>query len=192
VCACLSLYFFLSPSLSLLLRVLGMKVATKFVAPLPADQVTQLHHILDTSPQKRVRMRAHAVLLSAKGLCIHEIACIYEVHRDTVSSWIDKWTSSGLDALYDRPRRGGPCKLNEAEHALAYALLQAHPHAPRRVLGLIEQKTGKTSSRSNLRRLAQKRGLTWKRVRKSVRSKRDEAAFGTAQQTLATLKKTSG
>ncbi len=169
-----------------------MKVATKFVCALAPDEMKQLQDLMDTSSSKRVRMRAHSILLSSQGSSMDAIARIYRVHRDTVSSWIDKWRASGVDGLYDRPRSGGPAKLNEKEQAIAHALLDAHPHAPKRVLGLLAEKTGKTISNSSLRRIAKRRGLRWKRVRKSVKSKRDEQAFHVAWQELETLKKTSG
>ena len=47
------------------------------------------------------------------------------MHRDTVSAWIDRWTTAGLSGLYDQPRSGGPPKLNEQEQAVAQALIQA-------------------------------------------------------------------
>lgn len=168
-----------------------MKVATKFVSPLNRAQTTQLGHLMNHDLSRRVRMRAHSILLSSQGRSIDEIVDIYQVTRITVSSWIDKWEESGVDALYDRPRSGGPPKLNEQEQEVAQSLIKAHPHAPKRILALLEEKTGKTISSSSLKRLAKKAGLRWKRVRKSVKSKRDPQAFDTAKKELAALKKTS-
>ena len=166
-----------------------MKVATKFVPPLDRDQTTQLGHLMDHDLSRRVRMRAHSILLSSQGHSIDEIAQIYQVHRITVSSWLDKWEGSGVEGLFDRPRSGGPPKLNEPEQAVAKELIKAHPHAPKRILALLEEKTGKTISSSSLKRLAKKAGLRWKRVRKSVKSKRDPQAFDTAKKELEALKK---
>ena len=177
--------------LSALIDEVVMKVATKFVSALTPEEMTHLQHLLDTAVAKRVRRRAHSILLSSQGQSIDEIARIYRVHRDTVYAWIDRWTTAGLSGLYDQPRSGGPPKLNEQEQAVAQALIQAHPQAPKTVLGLLAEKTGKTISSSSLRRIAKRSGLRWKRVRKSVKSKRDEQAFRTAQQELETLKKTS-
>lgn len=63
---------------------------------------------------------------------------------------------------------------------------------PDRSLALLSETTGKTISRSSLRRLAQKAGLRWKRVRKSLKTQRDEAAFAHAKKEIDGLKKTAG
>lgn len=166
-----------------------MKIATKFVSELETDQQMSLHHILDTDPSRRVRQRAHSILLSANGTSIDEIAQIYQVHRDTVSSWIDRWTTSGVEGLSDQPRSGSPPKLDEHEQEMVQDLIAAHPNSPKMVLAQLADNTGKTISRSTLKRLAKRAGLSWKRVRKSVKSKRDEQAFEVAKKEIETLKK---
>ena len=176
-----------------------MKVATKFVSALDSNQTNQLKGLMNTAPSRRVRMRAHSILLSAKGTSIDEIAKIYQVHRNSVSSWIDKWEASGGNGLYDQPRSGSPPKLNEKEQGVAKDLIKAHPNAPKRVVALLAGKTGKTISTSSLRRIAKGTGLRWKRVRKSVkpacaehadRSKRNDKAFEEGKKELEGLKKT--
>jgi len=168
-----------------------LKVATKFVSAPGCNQTNQLNQLMATDPSRRVRMRAHTILLSSQGMPIDEIAQIYQVHRNSVSSWIDKWETSGTAGLYDQPRSGSPPKLNEKEQEVAKDLLKVHPNAPKRVLALLAEKTGKTISSSCLRRLAKGDGLRWKRVRKSVKSKRDDQAFEAAKRELEALKKTS-
>jgi len=94
--------------------------------------------------------------------------------------------------LRDKPRSGGPSKLNEQEKEVAKALLKTHPNMPKMVLGLLSEKTGKTISRSSLRRIAKGAGLRWKRVRKSLKSKRDQEAFDKAKEEIDALKKNIG
>ena len=71
-----------------------MKVATKFVSALSPGQIQHLEDLAQRDSVRRVRMRAHSILLSSRGSSIDEIARIYQVHRDTVSSrYIRKlWT----------------------------------------------------------------------------------------------------
>ena len=166
-----------------------MKVATRFVSALDDDQKAHLQHVMNTDGSRRVRMRAHSILLSSNGTSMDEIAQIYQVHRDTVSSWIGRWEASGIDGLSDQPRSGGPPKLNEQEQELAQELIRAHPHSPKMALALLTEKTGKTISRSTLKRIVKRAGLSWKRVRKSAKSKRDDQAFKTAQKEIERLKK---
>ncbi len=65
----------------------------------------------------RIRMRAHSILLSAKGYTIEIIADIFQAARDTVSSWIDRWEQSGVNGLSDLPSGGRPPLLTDVERA---------------------------------------------------------------------------
>ena len=168
-----------------------VKVATKFVSALCPDQQHQLEHLAAHDPTRRVRRRAHSLLLSARGSSIDEIAHIYQVHRNTVSSWIDHWEQEGVNGLPDKPRSGGPSKLTASEKEAAQALLQTYPNAPNPVLAVLNETTGKTISRSTLKRIAKGAGLRWKRMRKSIKHKRNEQAFTQAQKEIEALKKTS-
>lgn len=168
-----------------------MKVATKFVAPLTSEETHALTQVMDTTRKKRVRIRAHTILLSSQGIAIDQIAHLYQVHRNSVSSWLDRWAEEGLAGLPDRPRSGSPPKLTPSEKALAKDLIRQHPNAIKQVRAHLYDQTGKSWSISSLRRLAKQMNLRWKRVRKSVKTKRDEQAFRTAEKELATLKKTS-
>jgi transposase len=168
-----------------------MKVATKFVSALGPAQVRSLEELAEGDPVRRIRMRAHGILLSARGSSVDEIARIYQVHRDTVSSWLDRFAQLGVDGLRDKPRSGSPSKLDAQEKEVVKELLKAHPNAPNVVLAQLTEKTGKSISRSSLRRLAKGAGLRWKRVRKSLKSKRDEEAFTQAKKEIEGLKKTA-
>lgn len=72
----------------------------------------------------RERMRAHAILLSAKGYCLDQLADIFEADRDTVSRWLDDWIAYGLEGLSDAPRPGRPGKLNDQACAIIAGTLQ--------------------------------------------------------------------
>ena len=168
-----------------------MKVATKFVSALDPDQVQSLEGLAESDPVRRVRMRAHSILLSARGSSLDEIAQIYQVHRDTVSSWLNLFAQLGVEGLRDKPRSGSPSKLNAPEKEVVKELLKSHPNAPKVVLAQLTEKTGKSISRSTLRRLAKGAGLRWKRVRKSLKSKRDKEAFAQAKKEIEGLKKTA-
>ncbi|MCA1617603.1 MAG: helix-turn-helix domain-containing protein, partial [Acidobacteria bacterium] len=56
----------------------------------------------------RTRMRAHAILLSARRYSINQIADIFAVDRETVTSWLARWEESGTDALDDDSKSGRP------------------------------------------------------------------------------------
>jgi transposase len=56
-------------------------------------------------------MRAHAVLLSARGYSLDQIADIYQQDRDRVSLWLDWWNECEYDGLADDPKSGRPATL---------------------------------------------------------------------------------
>src|SRR4029434_175583 len=86
----------------------AMKTPTRFIASLTEAQRAELNEVMRSHPNARTRMRAHAVLLSARGYAIDRIADIYEVDRDSVSTWLDRWEQHGAAGLEEQPRRRPP------------------------------------------------------------------------------------
>ena len=82
----------------------------------------------------RVRQRAHAVLLSAKGYSLDQAADVLGVDRDAVSRWLDRWERGGLDALADAPKSGRPPKVDAALVAEVVVAAQQSPASVRRTL----------------------------------------------------------
>lgn len=160
------------------------RTATRFVEPLDDADREVLQYLMDNGETARIRRRAHAILLSDAEKSVNEIADIFQVDRDTVTSWIDRWQESGPGGLGDLPRSGAPPKLDESEQQQAVEFLQEHPHSPKLVLRRIEKETGKTISGDTLRRLARKANMSWKRMRRSLKSRRNEDDFRDAQRDL--------
>lgn len=146
-----------------------------------------LKQLMQTHPNHRVRMRAHAVLLSDRRYSIDQIADIFEVDRDTVRAWLARWDDDDTDGLEDDPRAGRPATLTTEEKEAALNLALREPRAPHHQLSAIEQQSGKTISRATLKRLLKSAGLVWKRMRRSLRSRRSEIAFRAAQSELGDL-----
>ena len=160
-----------------------MKTPTKFVKPLSDPQRQALYQLMKTANEP-VRRRAHAVLLSVRGYSVDQIADIYEVDRDTVPIWLNRWEEQGLEGLADQAGRGRRPILNEKEQTQAIRIVEKDPRSVRRSLSQIVAQTGKSISADTLRRLLKKGGKTWKRLRRSTRRKRDEAEFRAAQADL--------
>lgn len=133
-----------------------MKTPTKFVLPLDDDQVKVLEDINRNHTTSRVRIRAHAILLSTQRFSIDTIAGILGVKRDTVSIWIDKWEAFGVASLLDNPRPGAPPKLNESDLKIVSELVKQNPQSPKTILANITEHTGKTISFSTFRRIIKK------------------------------------
>lgn len=157
-----------------------MKIPSKVVYPLNDGQINKLKEIMSHSDKPRVRQRAHAILLSSKSFTLNEIANIWEVNRDTVSNWLNRWEQFGLSGLDDQPRSGNPGILTPLEKQLVIKLCQETPRSVSQIRASLLDQTGKRASKSTIKRLLKAAQLTWKRVRKSMKEKRDEEEFRAA------------
>jgi transposase len=72
----------------------------------------------------RQRQRAHAVLLSAQGYKLDQLADILRADRDTVSGWLDAWQEQGLDGLVDAPKYGRTPKIDAAIKTYLHEMLE--------------------------------------------------------------------
>lgn len=161
----------------------------RYVRTLTESQRHTLENIMQHDSSPRARTRAHSILLSSRRVTIKEIVKIYQVDRDTVSSWIKKWEQTGVASLYDKPRGGRPAKRTQEEKELAQQYIKEEPRCLKQVAERLSQKTAKSWSIASLKRLAKKARLRWKRVRKSFKSLRDPEEFAQCQRELAALQK---
>jgi transposase len=152
-----------------------------FIQKLSKTQVQRLEQLRDDGGNSRIRHRAHAILLSYLGTPVKELVKIFQSNRNTLYSWFDRWHAEGFDGLADKPRCGAPTKLSVEEQDRAIELLQASPQSTNTTLAKIKVETGVTISGDTLKRLAKKKGLVWKRMRKSLRTKRDQKNFATQE-----------
>jgi transposase len=166
-----------------------MKIATKFVTPLNNIQIQSLENLHKNHPSARVRMRAHSILINSKSFNVNEIAAIYNVNRDSVSSWINSWEESGVEGLFEKPRSGAPSKLTESEIEIVKDIVINNSQSPKIILAKISERIDKTISMSTLKRIIKTSKMRWKRLRKSLKSKRDQKEFEKAQVEIDELKK---
>ncbi len=159
----------------------------RYVHPLTDQQCDLLANTMTHDASPRARARAHSLLLSAQGMTINPITKISQVDRDTVSTWIRKWEHDGPASLHDKPRSGRPPKLTPEEQHLAIEYIKEEPRSLKQVVARVINKTDKRLSISSLKRLAKRARLRWKRVRKSLKSLRDPAAFARGKRALAAL-----
>ncbi len=148
-----------------------------YVNPLTRTEIVTLQEMHKNHPTYSVRMRAHAILMSDEGYRVQEIGEVYNVCRQSVSTWIRAWDSTGLSGLLDKPRSGRPRKLSPPEEVEAIRWLEQEPRSINQVLAKIHDKFGVQISKGTLRRLCKKAGLAWKRVRRSLKNKRDPDEF---------------
>lgn len=80
----------------------------KYVITLTKEEEKALKNIMKNGDKYRIRQRAHAILLSTKKYPIDLLAGVFNVHRDTVSRWIDVWDERRFEGLYDAEKPGRP------------------------------------------------------------------------------------
>ena len=83
-----------------------------------------------------------------------------------------------LCALFDKPRSGRPRILSGEAETEALVSVNQSPRSLKKVIAELAESLGLTLSVSTLKRICKRAGLSWKRVRKSLRSKRDPDLFG--------------
>lgn len=154
-----------------------MNRPNRFVSELTDDEISTLNEMLKNHDSYRVRRRAHAVLLSSEKFGLDDIAAVCKADRDTVSSWLKAWETQGIRGLYDLPRSGAPPKLTESDIEIIGKFIKEYPNSPKIILAKSIEKTGKYFSMSSLKRIVRNLNMRWKRVRKTVRSKRDPEEF---------------
>ena len=149
----------------------------KYIKPLiDAERIT-LDEALRNHSSARVRARAHAILLSDRRFKINEIARVFKVDRDTASHWLNEWETYGIIGLYDERRSGRPPKLSEAEVEAVKEFIVDEPRSMKTVAAQVGEKLHKKISLDTLKRLAKGFQFSWRRIRKSLKEKRNQAAF---------------
>lgn len=159
----------------------------RYVVSLSESNKEELTALFKYGDLHSVRKRAHVILLSDDGFTMNEIARIYQIDRDSVGTTLDRWERDGIEGCFDAPRSGRPPKLSEEQADAAIELLKEEPRSIKQTLAATIAKTDKEISGWTLKRIAKSAKLRWKRMRKSLKGKRNQIEFERAQAEIATL-----
>lgn len=85
-----------------------------------------------------------------------EIGKLLFVIPDVVSTWLSRWTESGLAGLYDEPRSGRPPIYSEPEIQKLRELVDLAPQELKKAQAELAAITGKFASRDTLKRVLKK------------------------------------
>lgn len=165
-----------------------MKTPTRFIKSLSLEQQRSLNHIMRNHPSHRTRMRAHAVLLSWRNYSVNQIADIFSVDRETVTSWLSRWEESESDGLEDEPKSGRPTIFSKEQETEAIEIIKQEPRSLKQQFLSIAKKFRKQCSLETLRSLCKRKGLSWRRIRRSLKGLRDETLFRQSKEELESLK----
>ncbi len=158
-----------------------------YIQELTEEEISTLNDMHIKHPLHLTRKRAHAILLSYQGASIPMIRFVYPVCRQTVSTWFSKWDELGICGLIDLPGRGRHKLLTESQTNDVIKRVKESPRSLKSVLADLEAELGITISIDTIKRICKQAGLVWKRVRKSLRSKRNPEKFEAAQEKLKEL-----
>ncbi len=158
----------------------------KYVSALDEAELKTLECAHENHPVARVRNRAHVIILSGRGYQLGQIADICGMSRQAVSRVMEKWEKIGIRGLYDEPRPGRPRILTPEDEDFVREIVGEEPRSPAKVLAALEDERGKTVSKPTLRRVI--RGeRSWKRIRTSLKPKRNEEKFREKQEEIRGL-----
>jgi transposase len=149
----------------------------KFVSLEPEDRSAIDALMPSKDCNHRTFKRLQSVKLNAQGYSIPQISTLLEVHYNSVYHWITTYEKEGIAGLKDQPISGRPPLLSEADRHQVKHFIRATPQQPKVVLAKVESELGKSISRDTLRRTLKSLDHTYRRVKKSLRSKRNDAAF---------------
>ena len=159
----------------------------KFISPLNTAEIIGLQWMSREHPLPWSRTRANAVLLSDKQMSLQSVASVCGVCRQTASIWLNNWETDGICGLLDKPGRGRRKILSPEKEIEVVDLIKASPRSLNKVLAEIQKRWGIKLSKSTLKRLSKKARLSWKRVRKSLRGKRNDEKFEEALEEIRSL-----
>lgn len=147
-----------------------------FVNILKTEELSTLKTMQTYHKLPTVRVRAHAIILSNKKYQIQDISNILNSSRQSVSSWIKNWEADGIAGLLDKSRSGRPIRILLSEEILLEKV-KKNPRSLKKVIVELEEEFNISISYSYLKKLCKKSGLQWKRIRKSLKGKRDQQEF---------------
>ena len=128
----------------------------KFIKPLSEVEKQTLEEAHRNHPQFRARHRAQALLLNARGYSIVQLQCIFEVGRDTVSGWLDRWEFDGIVGLSDEARSGRPPIFTLEEQHKFKTFVDENPHQLKEAATRLREEVGKDASLYTYKRFLKK------------------------------------
>ncbi len=146
----------------------------KYIKALNPDSLKLLKRIYKHSKKSHVRIRAHCILLNVKGYQAKEIAKILEIHISSVYDRLNAWEASGFRSLYNRKGQGAKSKLSKDQKEQVKAMVKESPRSLKTVCAQVFKEWEIPLSKYSIERLIKAFDFSWRRVRKSLRFKREQ------------------
>jgi len=160
----------------------------KFIHPLHENEIETLQQMHRYHPSRRVRMRAHCMLLSHAHYKLKDIAQVYQIDHRRVSVWMDRWHDCGLVGLYDQPRSGRPPIYSDQEQQKVDDYLQMYPQDIKSIIEEMSKETHKRVSAKTMKRYLKQKVMVWKRIKKMTQKSPDPSKYSRSQHLIENLK----
>jgi transposase len=128
----------------------------KFVQPLSEVAQQELQKTYQNHSNFKVRQRAHAILLNHQGYTINQLQAIFQINRDYISCWIDRYNTQGIQGLEDLPRSGRPLIYTADEIEILKAKIGEEPRQIKQAQAFLEAQTNKKSCLETVKRILKK------------------------------------
>ena len=132
--------------------------------------------------------RLMCIKLFCQGYTLLQISQMLEVHYNSVYSWAKTYEKEGLKGLLDKPKSGRPKRLSEEQQKKVKEWSKKWPRQLRKVLKKILEVYGIKVSLDKVKRILKRQRMRYKRVRQTVKGKRNEEDFRTKKEEIEELK----
>ena len=148
-----------------------------FITDLTEAEKITLRDAHKYHPLTWTRIRAHCILLSNQRYNVKDIASMHGVCRQTIALYIHRWEKIGFLGLVDEHRDGRPKILSKEQEDAVIKYVMDSPRSLKNVLNKLSEKHQIRLSIATIKRLCKSAKMNWKRIRKSLKSKRNEKDF---------------
>ena len=170
----------------------------RFIGKLTKSESQQIESLYRKGPNNRVRKRAQAIRLSAKGYTIPQISEILGCNQQSIHNWFNCYQTSGLDGLYDNSRKGRPTIATTEYRSCLVNAIRTNPRQMgypftvwtiTRIRAHMARELKILLSESRVRQIMKEEGLVFKRPKHSLAQKRNKDAFAEVRDLLEQVKK---
>lgn len=165
---------------------------------LTEEERQQLEEIIAHGDSPEAVKRAMALRLLSQGQHPAAVGAMMLVTENTVYAWRRQWREEGLKGLYHRPKSGRPRKSNPEYRRLLEETLETDPASHGYIFTVwtsdrlrqhLEKQTGISLSKGRFALLLEEMGYVYRRPKRDLTTKQDQAAKQQAAQLLDELKK---
>jgi len=125
----------------------------------------RIHH---QSQYHQVRQRAYFFILADQGVKVEELMKIFKISYKTIYNWINRWESSGIVGLYNKPGRGRKRIFSSEQESKIREWALSEPRQLKKVLQKVKEEWEIESSTETIKRILRKFHMSWHRMRRDV------------------------